>query len=153
MTEPAPATPPVADSGGPSLLRIERWNYGIGAIVVAIGALTQPPTIALGLAVGVLITCLNFFVLRKLVVRWTSDAAAGRQRNAQILMLPKMAGLMGLVAVSILFLPIDAIAFVIGFSVFMISIVAEVIYGAIRPAPAGTNATPTSTETSEHNDG
>lgn len=147
--EPNAAKPPMVKAG-PSLLRIERWNYGIGAIVVAVGALTQPSDIALGLAVGVLLTCANFFVLRKLVTKWTSDAAAGRNRNAQLLMMPKMIGLMGAVAVAILFLPIDAIAFVIGYSIFLISIVAESIYNAMRPT-LEPQAQPT--ETSEHNDG
>jgi ATP synthase I subunit len=116
----------------PSILRIERWNYGIGAVVIVAGALTQPQSVALGLAVGVLLTCANFFVLRKLVVKWTSDAAAGRTGNAPLLMMPKMIGLMGAVAVAILVLPIDVIGFVIGYSIFLISIIAEVTYSALR---------------------
>jgi hypothetical protein len=119
----------------PSILRIERWNYGIGAVVIALAALTQPRSIALGLAVGVLLTCANFFVLRKLVVKWTSDAAAGKPGNAPLLMMPKMIGLMGAVAVAILVLPIDVIGFVIGYSIFLISIIAEVTYSALRPQP------------------
>ncbi len=119
----------------PSIERIERWNYAIGGITVIAGALTQPRPIALGLAVGTLLTCLNFFVLRRLVVKWTRDAAAGKPvGNSQVLMLPKMIGLMAAVALSILFLPIDPIAFVIGYSIFILSIVIDTTYAAMRPA-------------------
>lgn len=120
-----------------SIERIERLNYGIGAVVVAIAALTQTKPIALGLAVGVGLTCLNFFVLRKLVVKWTADAAAGRTGNAPLLMLPKMVGLMAAVAVAVLLLPINVIAFTIGYSIFLISIIVETTHSALRSHSAG----------------
>jgi len=94
-----------------SIRRIERMNYGFGAILVAASALTQPQDIALGIAIGVLLTCINFFVLRKLVTKWTREAATGRGGNASLLMLPKMLGLMGAVALAVLVLPIDVVAF------------------------------------------
>lgn len=127
----------------PSLLRIERLNYGLGGILVIAAALTQNQPVALGIAVGVALTCLNFFVLRKLVTKWTSDAAQGKSGNAPLLMLPKMVGLMGAVALAILFLPIDPIAFTIGYSLFIVSIVVDTTYSALRPQP-------TSTEHDEH---
>ena len=119
----------------PSILRIERLNYAIGAIVALVGAITQPGRIALGLAIGAALTCLNFFVLRKLVVKWTTDASRGETGAAPYLMLPKMVGLMGAVAVAILLLPIDAVAFVIGYSIFLVSIVIETLYSAMVPSP------------------
>lgn len=126
----------------PSILRIERINYALGGVVVIAAALTQTRPIALGVTVGVALTCLNFFVLRRLVSKWTSDAAQGRTGNAPLLMLPKMVGLMGAVAVSILFLPIDPVAFTIGYSIFIISIVIDTTYSAMR-----SDADPTPTET------
>jgi hypothetical protein len=120
---------------GPSILRMERWNYGIGAVLVALAAITQPRSISLGVTVGVLLTCLNFFILRKLVVKWTAQAAEGKPGNSQLLILPKMIGMMGAVAVIVLFLPINVIAFIIGYSIFMVSIVAETLYSAMRPQP------------------
>jgi hypothetical protein len=70
-------------------------------------------------------------------VRWTTDAAQGKRGNSAVLMLPKMIALMGLVAVSVLFLPIDVIAFAIGYSIFIGSIVIESIYSAMKlPDPA-----------------
>jgi hypothetical protein len=131
-----------------SIRRIERLNYGIGAAVIAVGAVTQPKDVALGLAVGALLTCANFFVLAKLVTKWTSDAAAGRSGNSQMLMLPKMVGLMGAVAFAVIVLPINVVAFTIGYSIFFLSIVIEATYSALRSE----NAPPT-TEPDEHNHG
>jgi hypothetical protein len=129
----------------PSLLRIERLNYGLAGILVIVAALTQSRPIALGFAVGAALTCLNFFVLRKLVYKWTSDAAQGKTGSAPYLMLPKMVGLMGAVAIAIFLLPIDPIAFTIGYSLFIVSIVIDTTYSALRPT-----AEPTSTEHDEH---
>ena len=129
---------------GPSLLRIERLNYGLGGILVIAAALTQPRDIALGLTVGIALTCLNFYVLRRLVTKWTTDAAKGKTGAAPYLMLPKMVGLMGAVAVAILLLPIDPIAFAIGYSLFIVSIVIDTTYSALRPQADA------HTETDEH---
>ena len=126
---------------GPSLLRIERLNYALGGILVIIAALTQTKQIALGFAVGVGLTCLNFFVLRKLVTKWTSDAAKGKTGNAPLLMLPKMIGLMGAVAVAILVLDIDPIAFTVGYSLFIVSIVIDTTFSAFRSTPEGKTST------------
>lgn len=133
----------------PSLLRIERLNYGIGAVVIAAGALTQVRDIALGLTVGVVLTCLNFFVLRKLVTKWTRDAARGQGGNAQLLMLPKMVGLMGAVALVIIFTSVDVVAFTIGYSIFIVSIIVEATYSALRTP----DDEPTTTEPNETNHG
>ena len=57
------------------------------------------------------------------------------------LMLPKMIGLMGAVAIAVVFLPINIIAFTIGYSIFIVSIIVEATYTALRtpdtepPAP------------------
>lgn len=135
-----------------SILRIERFNYAIGAIVIAAAALTQPRDIALGLAVGTILTCANFFVLRKLVTKWTREAAAGQGGNSSLLMLPKMLGMMGAVAVAILLLPVNVVALAIGYSIFLVSIVAEVIYSALR-TPEREPTAPEAPEPNEHNHG
>jgi hypothetical protein len=129
----------------PSIHRIERLNYALSGVAVIVAALTQARPVALGLAVGAALTCLNFFVLRRLVVKWTSDAARGKPSNSQMLMLPKMALLMGLVALSILLLPIDAIAFAVGYSLFIPSILIDTTYSAMR--------TETNEEPKEHDHG
>jgi hypothetical protein len=124
----------------PSIHRIERFNYGISAVLVLLALLTQPKAVVLGLATGAALTCVNFYVLRRLIVRWTTEAAQGKRGNSAILMLPKMVGLMGLVSVVVLFLPVDIIAFAIGYSIFIASIVIESIYSAMRPASADENS-------------
>lgn len=121
----------------PSIHRIERMNYALAGLVTLVGLLTQERSVVLGLMVGSGLTCLNFYVLRRLVVKWTRDAAAGRGGGAaSALMLPKMVGLMGAVAVAVLLLPLDVIAFTIGYSIFILSIVAEAAYVALRATPA-----------------
>nr|HEX4316210.1 ATP synthase subunit I [Kofleriaceae bacterium] len=117
------------------MLRIERTNYALGGVVILAGLITQSRDIALGLAIGAGLTCLNFFVLRKLVVRWTAAAAEGRPSAAQWLAAPKMLVLMLIVTGVMLFLPIDPIAFTIGYSIFIPSIVIEATYSAMRPTP------------------
>ncbi|NVB82789.1 MAG: ATP synthase subunit I [Kofleriaceae bacterium] len=125
----------------PSMLRIERLNYILGGVLVILAALTQTQRVALGVAIGVAVTCANFHVLRRLVTKWTSDAAQGKTGSAPLLMMPKMIGLMGAVAVAILLLPIDPIAFVIGYSLFIVSIVIDTTYSALRPQAASTTST------------
>jgi hypothetical protein len=125
--------------GNPSIHRIERLNYGISAAVVLLALITQSRAVTLGVAIGAGLTCLNFYVLRRLIVRWTSDAAAGRRSNASMLMLPKMIALMGLVAVAILMLPIDVVAFAAGYSIFIASIIVEALYSAMRTPEADEN--------------
>ena len=121
----------------PSILRIERLNYGISAVALVVALVTQQSRlVTLGLAIGAGLTCLNFYVLRRLIVKWTTEAAAGKGGNASLLMLPKMVGLMGAVAVSVLFLEIDIVAFAAGYSIFILSIVIETSYTALRPAAA-----------------
>jgi ATP synthase I chain len=117
-----------------SLIRIERFNYGIGGALVILGALTQARSIALGLAVGVALTCLNFAMLRRIIFRVTQAAANGADSsNRMLLMLPKMVLLMVAVALSLWLLPVNAAAFAAGFSVFIVSIVVESVYAALRP--------------------
>ena len=125
--------------GSPSILRIERMNYILAIVCVVIGLVTQSRPIVLGLMIGAGLTCLNFYVLRRLVVKWTAEAASGKGGNSSLLMLPKMVFLMGAVAVAVLFLPIDVIAFAVGYSIFIVSILIESIYSAMR-TPDGENS-------------
>lgn len=122
--------------GSPSIHRIERINYALAGIVVLAGLFTRDSRIVLGLIAGSALTCLNFYVLRRLVVKWTADAAAGTGGGtASMLMMPKMIGLMLAVAAAVLLLPLDVIAFTIGYSIFVLSIVIETASTALR-APA-----------------
>ncbi len=124
----------------PSIHRIERLNYILSAVLVLLALLTQSKSVTLGLAAGAALTCANFYVLRRLISKWTADAAEGKRGNASFLMLPKMVILMGLVAVAVLFLPIDIIAFAGGYSIFIASILIESVHSALRTeTPADEN--------------
>ena len=122
-----------------SILRIERMNYAIAGVLIVAAAITQPRDIALGIAIGAALTCLNFHVLRRLVTKWTAAAAKGEPSNAPMLMLPKMVLLMGAVALAILFLPIQPVAFIVGYSIFIVSIVLDTTFAAMRPATDDSN--------------
>lgn len=117
-----------------SILRIERINYALGGALIVAAAVTQPRDVSLGVAIGVALTCLNFHILRRLITKWTAAAAKGESSSAPMLMLPKMVGLMGAVALAILFLPIQPVAFIVGYSIFMVSIVIDTTFSALRPA-------------------
>lgn len=127
----------------PSLRRITRMNLALGGVLVIAGALTQPKPMALGVAVGVALTCLNFFVLARLVKRWTADAARGgtKPSSSSYLMMPKMVILMLAVVAALEFLPIDPIGFVVGYSTFVLSIMIEAVYSNMIPPPADTTDT------------
>ena len=118
-------------SAGDSMVRIERLNYLLGAAAVLIAVFVGTRAQMLGVAVGVALTCANFTVLRRLVFRWTADTAAGKASNRVALIMPKMAALMAAVVLALTLLPISAIAFTIGYSVFIASIVVESIYSAM----------------------
>ena len=66
----------------------------------------------------------------------TYYAAAGRVRSTGVLIIPKMIALMGAVVACLALLPIDAVAFVVGYSLFIVSIMIEtaivVFGGALR---------------------
>ena len=119
------------------LPRIERLNYLIGGVLVIVCALTVNRNQALGAAVGVALTCLNFAFMSRLIGRWLEDAKRGDGVGSSriALIMPKMALLMGAVVACLAFLPIDPIFFVIGYSIFIVSIVVEGVLSVVRPAP------------------
>lgn len=138
--------------------RIERLNYILGGLGIILAALTVSSRPALGVALGVLLTCANFAALRWLVFKWTASVKAGDERggNRIYLILPKMVAMMGAVVLIVLFLPIDAIGFLIGYSVFLPSIVIGAVLDTVAPGPAdlagpttGGDVTPPPTPTSE----
>ena len=122
------------------LRRINRLNYLLGGLLIIAAAITQPRDISLGVTVGVILTCANFFVLTALVRKWTSEAAAGQPMRSGVLVLPKMIGLMVAVVLALEFLPIDPAAFAIGYSTFVVSIMIEAIYLAFAHRPTDGNA-------------
>lgn len=107
------------------LTRVERLNYALGAAFVVASLFLGTAAHALGVLVGVVITCANFTLMRRVVGRLL-DPESTSQRPA-LLLAPKLFLLMGAVALAIYLLPISPIALAIGFSVFIVSIMVESI--------------------------
>ena len=115
----------------PSMRRIVRMNYILGGLSIIGAALTQSREVALGVAVGVVLTIANFFVLSRLITKWTADAAKGVAGSASYLMMPKMIVLMLAIVAAFKFLPIDPMGFAFGYSIFVLSIMIEAIYSNV----------------------
>ena len=116
---------------------VERLTYAIGGVMIIVAALVATQKQALGIAIGVALTCLNFMVLRGLVYKWTQAVKEGEPSSGKaFLIMPKMLGMMAAVIVVILFLPVDAVAFLIGYSIFFPSMVIAGVVDAVRHANA-----------------
>lgn len=116
---------------------VERLNYAFGGVMIIVAALVATQRQALGIAIGVALTCLNFAVLRGLVYKWTQAVKNGEPSSGKaFLIMPKMLGVMAAVIVVILFLPVDGVAFLIGYSIFFPSIVVAGVVDALRHAHA-----------------
>lgn len=114
---------------------IERWNLVFAALLILVGALFFETPVALGLTVGALLSCANFYGVHKLIQRATL-AAGGRKTALYGLFMAKLVGLMIAVALCILYLPMSPLAFVIGISVFLVSIAVESVRTALGSAPS-----------------
>ena len=117
-----------------SIHRIERLNYILGAVLVAAAALLASKVTALGVLVGVVLSCVNFSAMKRILPGLMRNAArgndagrGGNSRTSGLLLVPKMALLMGAVVLALLFLPINAEGLAIGFSVFLVSIAIETV--------------------------
>ncbi|WP_045119254.1 ATP synthase subunit I [Haliangium ochraceum] len=101
-------------------------NFILGALLVAGAALWMTRADALGVLVGVALSCANFSVMRRMVQRWLRTAA-DRRGPQMLVLIPKMTGLMLAVFLAVFFLPVTGIGVLIGFSVFLGSIAIETV--------------------------
>ena len=123
-----------------SLIRVERLNYFLGGILCIIAALTRSRSEALGVVVGVALTCINFAFLRRIIGRGIAAAASGQSSNRMLLVMPKMMALMAAVVIVLKFLPISAPAFAIGYSIFVVSVTIETVYSLLMPQPVAASS-------------
>lgn len=121
-----------------SLKRIERLNYLLGGVLIAASAFVFTREGALGVAVGVVLSCVNFSVMRSMVQSWV-HLPPGRRSSRSLIMLPKMTGLMLAVFLAIRFLPISGMGLAIGFSVFLPSIAVETVRYISNPPMSDTS--------------
>jgi hypothetical protein len=123
------------DPTGPSLLRgIERWNLLFGLVLVAGAALLfRTAAVVAGVGLGAALASVNFHILRRLVERVSSARSKGL---LVFVLLTKMIALLATVWLILALLPVNAIAFTVGLSVFLVSILASAIKLAIAQAEA-----------------
>jgi drug/metabolite transporter (DMT)-like permease len=106
------------------LRRIERWNWLFAALLVAGAAVFFGRDVVLGVAVGALLSAVNFWSIRSLAGRVL--ASSGRRRmTLQLLLVGKMGAMLVLVYLAMRFLPLSIIALAVGLSVFLLSVAAE----------------------------
>lgn len=120
-----------------SLARIERMNYIVGGVLVALTAAIGTGPQVLGALIGVVLCAVNFSVVRRLVEKMMGAARGEPQSRASAFLLaPKLLILMGAAAAAIVFLPISAIMLAVGFSVFLVSIGVETVRYVLRSPAA-----------------
>ncbi len=103
--------------------RIERVNLALAVAVTTLAGLLWGKPGALAAGVGALLACVDFFLLVRLGTRMVAQARTGvPSRALSFLLLTKTMILFGLVFVAIRVAKLDAIAFALGFSVFVVSI-------------------------------
>ena len=122
------------------LKRIERMNYVLGAVMIALASVLGTWEQSLGVLVGAAISCANFSLMVRMVQGWLVQAQGQRGAKA-FFMLPKMMLLLGVVFLALWFLPISAPAFGLGFSVFVMSITVETIRTVMQPPINGSAGT------------
>jgi hypothetical protein len=106
------------------LRRIERWNWLFGALLVAGAAAFFGRDVVIGIAVGALLSSVNFWSIRWVAGR-VMRAEGGRRTALQLLLVGKMAILFVLVYLAMRFLPLSILALGLGLSVFLLSVAVE----------------------------
>jgi hypothetical protein len=107
------------------LRNIERLTLYLVPVAGLLGVLYGTKA-ALGALVGALVTAGNFWGIRRIAER-LQGASPARQRKLLMLLALKFGGLLVLVGLIIRYVPIDRIAFLFGFSSFIIAITVESI--------------------------
>jgi hypothetical protein len=113
--------------------RIERINYLLTAVLGAIGLVFLETPYALGLVIGAAIASLHFTGLRWIVDRVRT--APGQKRLAfGMLLVPHLLLTMAAVVLAMAYIPLSPGALLIGFSIFLISIVAGTLQEHFSPS-------------------
>jgi len=112
--------------------KIERLNWVIGALAVAVSAIFFAREVVFGVALGALLACVNFWSIRTLTARILRSQGA-RRTTLSLLLLGKMFILFALVFLAMWFLPISIPGLAAGLSVFLISVAVESVRHALRP--------------------
>jgi ATP synthase I chain len=105
------------------LARIERINLILAALLTALAGVLWGVRGAIAAGVGALLACADFWLLVRIGSRLVASARAGSpSRGLSFLLIGKTMALFALVFIAIAVLHLDAVAFAMGFSVFVVSI-------------------------------
>ncbi len=104
------------------LRAIERFNLMIAVAICLASLIFWRRGIALGAAIGAGLSVVNFWAIRRVVEAGLASTSPRKRLVLISLLVAKMAALIGLVFVVIRFLPINVLAFIVGLSTFLLSI-------------------------------
>lgn len=117
---------------------VERWTLILAAAALACGYLAAPRAVAVGIAVGAGLMCVNAWAIRKLVEKALPRVGDNAPALGVLLFNVKLLVLAGLVVFAVKVLGLDAIGLLIGISVFPLAIVVA----ALRIFSAGASEPP-----------
>ena len=105
------------------LARIERINLILAALLTALAGALWGARGAVAAGAGALLACADFWLLVRIGARLVAGARAGNpSRGLAFLLIGKTMALFALVFIAIAVVHLDAVAFALGFSVFVVSI-------------------------------
>jgi hypothetical protein len=103
---------------------IDRWNLVLTGLLSAIAAIVFDRSVLVGVAVGGGLSTLNFWAMHTLLRR-SMQNIGGRRALLQFLVVMKMGIFMVLIFLAMRYLEMNAAAFAVGISIFLISIAIE----------------------------
>lgn len=104
------------------LRAIEKLNLVVGALLVAGSLLFRRGDVILGTALGAGLSALNFHAIRRVVAAVLASRSPRKQGLLMATLLVKMAVLIALVWVVIRYAPVSVLAFIVGLSTFLVSV-------------------------------
>jgi hypothetical protein len=115
---------------------VERWTMILAALAIVAAAVAASRRVAFGVTLGAALMVGNAYAMRRIGQRVLRSFA--RPGIAILLLNLKMLVLIALVLVVVRYLPVDAIGFLIGISVFPVA----VVIAAVRVGLAEAKETP-----------
>jgi hypothetical protein len=110
---------------------VERWNLILAVVLSLAALLTFRARIVLGVATGAAVTCVNFYILRRLVEK----IMVARSKGLLIaVVLVKMVALLVTVWLILKYLPVNVIAFTVGLSIFLVSFLVATVKVSVAQA-------------------
>jgi predicted PurR-regulated permease PerM len=109
----------------PRLQLIERLSIGLVAVAALIALIWTKQSVALGVAVGGVLTIANFALLRRLMRGIVSSKSQPRKAVLSLILLFKFGLVGGLIYLVMTYLPVDALGLMFGVSLVVLSVFIE----------------------------